>query len=610
MKKIVTLYSFLSLIFFILLLQCAHRIPPTGGPEDTTPPKVLKVSPPSGTLNHPLNKKISFTFSEWIEPRNAKKSVTLFPPPPGGFSIEVNGRTCAITPKEAFVDSTTYHICFSSGLTDYRTVGLQGSYNYFFSTGASIDSGMITGCIIASKESKQQPKVALYRIDGDTLLDSTLLFLPSYLVQTDSLGIFTFKHIRKGSYCLVALQDKDNNNRITPGEALFLPQTKTFILNREAGPFLLFPSTSDTLSNRIDSVRAISPKLITCAWKQDFVDYENNELSQWSVISLDSTAKDPEIEALMEVRNSTICALKLKDTLTTGSYALIRNISHRYSLPPKQSKKDSTIKIGAKVADTIRFNGTTETDTILPKITGTKPGNNAPVNTPITISWSEPVRSLSSSCIATDTTGDTVHLHIDTVYSMVTTLVPQKNFRPGKEYNCTLPFELFVDMTNNQPAPILKPLKNDSTQMDTTKSVTITFTILPLKKICMSISGGANCLEPNNNRIWQFKPLRTKDSYVSFDSAGHFRFDSIPAFKGTIAYFVDSSKIDSSYTPGRLFPWLKPEPFYSFEEDTIEARANWDIEGISVPACTPFIESRSKLPPKANADTTTANPSE
>ncbi len=48
-------------------------------------------------------------------------------------------------------------------------------------------------------------------------------------------------------------------------------------------------------------------------------------------------------------------------------------------------------------------------------------------------------------------------------------------------------------------------------------------------------------------------------------------------------YFVDYNS-DQTYSPGTLFPWVPPEPRYSYA-DTIEARARWDIEGLEVPAC-------------------------
>ena len=37
-------------VFAILLAGCAKIVTPTGGPKDTTPPKVVKVEPADGTV--------------------------------------------------------------------------------------------------------------------------------------------------------------------------------------------------------------------------------------------------------------------------------------------------------------------------------------------------------------------------------------------------------------------------------------------------------------------------------------------------------------------------------------------------------------------------------
>jgi hypothetical protein len=48
-------------------------------------------------------------------------------------------------------------------------------------------------------------------------------------------------------------------------------------------------------------------------------------------------------------------------------------------------------------------------------------------------------------------------------------------------------------------------------------------------------------------------------------------------------------------SPGSLVPWVAPEEFRAFP-DTVEARARWDVEGISVPAacelCAPKIKPK------------------
>ena len=102
--------------------------------------------------------------------------------------------------------------------------------------------------------------------------------------------------------------------------------------------------------------------------------------------------------------------------------------------------------------------------------------------------------------------------------------------------------------------------------------------------LCVRLSGGASCLEPNEKRKWVYRPISRRDTvFTVADSAGTFAFDSIPASKGTLLWFIDDDG-DNLITPGRLSPWRSPERFF-IVPDTVEAKARWVIEGLDVRGC-------------------------
>jgi hypothetical protein len=102
--------------------------------------------------------------------------------------------------------------------------------------------------------------------------------------------------------------------------------------------------------------------------------------------------------------------------------------------------------------------------------------------------------------------------------------------------------------------------------------------------LCVRLSGGASCLKPNENRKWVYRPISRRDtSFTVADSAGTFAFDSIPASKGTLLWFIDDNG-DNQITPGRLSPWRAPERFFAVP-DTVEAKARWVVEGLEVRGC-------------------------
>jgi len=70
------------------------------------------------------------------------------------------------------------------------------------------------------------------------------------------------------------------------------------------------------------------------------------------------------------------------------------------------------------------------------------------------------------------------------------------------------------------------------------------------------------------NPKWNFKSVVNSD--------GQFKYVEIPEGKYTLLIFEDTDN-NSRYSYGKAFPYEPSEWFY-FSPDTIEVRANWDIE--------------------------------
>lgn len=109
---------------------------------------------------------------------------------------------------------------------------------------------------------------------------------------------------------------------------------------------------------------------------------------------------------------------------------------------------------------------------------------------------------------------------------------------------------------------------------------------IDIDSIASSLQGTAPCLSHSETRVWFFATFVSPDiKYLTADSAGTFRFDSIAAGKGHVGYFMDKNK-NRIPDKGRIYPWHSPEPYFS-ATDTVEARARWDVEGVSVSICDP-----------------------
>ena len=557
-------------VVFLLFFSCARQIGPGGGPDDKTPPAVLAATPPIGTVSHPINDPISFMFSEWVDGKNAEKCVSIFPPPQEGIKIKVHGKTMIIKPVKAFSESTTYHIELSTSFNDLHGNSIGTPYHFFFSTGKTIDSGKAFGCIVFPERSTSQPKISLFAENKGDFSDTCYFNLPSYVVQTDSFGAFSFEHVRKGSYRIIGFIDANSDNRLEPGiEQAFAAIDRSITLDSIVGPLSLFPVACDTMTNRIVSLKPLTDRVLIGAWTHPNDNIPAEAVAKWRILRLDSArsvSAPPAIKEYLPIASTVRFMIKLSDTMTMAPYLL------SYSVAMPLTRRDQTWS-----HDSIRFNGTHQRDTTRPIAQVFSPTAAADLKPRLKLVWSKPVIPAASAWIMIDSLKDTVKLAITRELSDSTIFKVQRALKPDRLYRLQMPETLFTDITGNHPHD--------------TAFGKFSIRTISAENMCNSLTGGASCLSKNTQRKWLFLPIGASAVYVSKDSCGTFRFDSLPAGKGRIASFFDFNG-DTTPTPGALFPWRKPEP-YRLYPDTIEARARWDIEGIEIQACKECTQKKS-----------------
>ncbi|MBD3320811.1 MAG: hypothetical protein GF350_06930, partial [Chitinivibrionales bacterium] len=527
-----------ALLLFIFL-HCAHQVAPSGGPPDTAPPKIEKTLPEPGAVNHPRSKEIVFAFSEWIEPKSAKKSVTIFPPLTEGIQIRIRGKTLQIAPRKAFADSTTYHIELNNTLKDLHGNSIGTPFHFVFSTGDGLDSGKITGCVIDPGQKILQPKIALFRYENDSIEDTALYDIPDYLIQTDSTGNFSFSNIREGPYCITAFLDKNNDNRLQPeSEKAYASSSKKTDISSEAVHIMLFPAISDTAPVRVGELQPASSRICLVSFKATAAKYDTAYFSRWKIVPVDSTDKILEIQRIYPLHHSNRFVIELKTPMEQTGYTLI------YPLTMLINRRRDP-----RALDTLRFNGFSAQDTGLPVVKFLGPRSPAKPDASILLSCREPVKCDTTAWFVADTSGDTIPVSCVPGYGDTIVFTPRRNLHCGREYSFSIPKGLFTDLAGNRP----------DTAGDTVGLISGSFSTIACDDLCTSLSGKGKCLEPDTARWWIFSLFGSPEKYFTRDSAGGFTFDSIPAGKGTISFFKDSDG-DSVPTPGRLVPWKAPEP--------------------------------------------------
>lgn len=562
-----------------VLTRCAHQVSPGGGAEDKTPPAVLSSDPAQAETTVSLDREITFSFSEWIDPRSATRSVAMFPPPPGGYAVVVRGRSLVIRPETQLADSTTYHIELTNALKDLRGNPLGKPRHLVFSTGDALDSGRVSGCVIDPATRILQPRVVLFRTDS-AHHDTVLFGEPTYLTQTDSGGRFSLEHIRPGRYELLAFDDANEDNRLQAGrEATYAAVERTITVGPGDARHVLYPVLSDTTSRRVVSCTPVSRNRIAGQWsRKPPLDAADSAYAAFRIAAADSSPHEPAIERVVELSGGLRFNLVLAEPLRLRQYRLY------YEKQPIIAPPDTV-----SLLDSLRFNGVTFADTIPPSLVSSARHDRTDLEPRLLLAWSEPVRIAGGELAFGDTLGDTVRFIADSAFADSMIVEPARRLGPGRVYRARLPFESVADLSGNHPARSVDTLSpTDTSEAPDTAAVdalVLTVSTIAADSIAVSLSGGADCLDPSPSRWWQFRPMNGDRRYTTRDNGGSFRFDSIPGARGFLSLFDDQNG-DGEHRFGELTPWTPPEPYVPFY-DTVEARTRWDIEGVTPRACDP-----------------------
>lgn len=196
----------------LLLLRCANVVAPTGGPKDTTPPKVKEALPANGNTDF-VGKKIELTFDEYVTLTNAKQEVLFSPPIAEKPDVKLSGKTVVVKFKEALNSNTTYTIHFGDAIKDLHEGNVFKDYIYTFSTGNCLDTLSLEGKVVNADDEKAADGlfVALYDEDSDSLLFQPLRRAPDFIAKTQKDGSFHFHGLPDKCFLVFALNDVNSN---------------------------------------------------------------------------------------------------------------------------------------------------------------------------------------------------------------------------------------------------------------------------------------------------------------------------------------------------------------------------------------------------------------
>ncbi|MFQ3608339.1 MAG: Ig-like domain-containing protein [Chloroherpetonaceae bacterium] len=283
-----TAHRLLLILTLCLLGRCAVDIPPTGGPEDKTPPRIIAVFPDSGALRVQTN-KLRVRFDKYVVTQTLRNAL-FFSPRIEDYEVESDGKEAEIILYEPLKANRTYACTITKALTDTRGNSLAQSYTFAFSTGTTIDSGIISGVVYSADNRfiKGATLFAYFIPDGDTLFADTLNpshTQPDYIAQTSEDGRFQLSFLKTGAYRLFAVMDKNQNLLFDAGELFAVPFDSVYTGKTN---IRLRLTEHDTTPIELQSANAYTSNRIALRFDRNLVS-DSLTIEHFSVI--DSTTK-------------------------------------------------------------------------------------------------------------------------------------------------------------------------------------------------------------------------------------------------------------------------------------------------------------------------------
>jgi hypothetical protein len=200
--------------------SCAQVQAPSGGPEDTQPPRVTLAYPESAAVNVPLGDSLALRFSEPVDRRAVEESFVLSPPVDYG-ERSWQRDTWILRLRAPLREGITYAGLLGTGAKDRHGIALKKAWTWAFSTGDSLANGVISGKVIGQRFPGKGAAIFAWPWDP-AVPDTTQEGPPSdplRVGQADPQGGYELAYLPRGRPLRIcALYDRDADRSFDPGD--------------------------------------------------------------------------------------------------------------------------------------------------------------------------------------------------------------------------------------------------------------------------------------------------------------------------------------------------------------------------------------------------------
>lgn len=559
------LRSIANALLIVLSLSCAGQVSPSGGPPDTTPPRIIRTNPPSRTTQFNSN-SVTLEFSEYVDRRSVADAIFISPSP-GKLRYDWNGSEVTITFGDSLRPNTTYILTLGTDVTD---LGLRGSnrmaeaFALPFSTGDIIDTGSIHGRVFDADP--HGIMVFGYRLDHiqrDTL--DPRHTRPDFLTQTGKDGAFHLVFLPPGVYRVVALRDEFKNLFYDPQTDAYGTMTSDIELTEgriRASGVRFRMTKEDTTAPFLSSARAMDRTHVLLRFSEPLDERSFGETS----IVIDDT-----------ISQAALTILDLSATDTSGLEAQVvtspheEGHSYRVRLNGLLDRSGNSM---SRSGSSAVFVSDANPDTTLPQVSPEMPLDSLKSMSPgqsVTIAISEPV--LRPTFERGFSVRDSADRPVEGVLiwngSARATFSPNGSWTPGKKYSLRLVLDSVVDYSSNA--------RRDSTMVIRFQGID--------QKYLSSIGGHVNdtSATASGPLVVIARSLDDKlvpERRIVLDSTASFILGQLREGRYTLSAFRD---VDGNgvYSHGKPAPFQFSEPFAD-HPDTLKLRARWPLEGVVI----------------------------
>lgn len=206
---IIRLYGIaLCLVIMIMANSCANMIPPSGGPRDSLPPRLVIANPKDSATNV-KTKNILLTFDEFVSLQNTE-NIIYAPVPKNLPQVDYKLRNVTVRFKDSLEENTTYSIDFGNSIIDVNESNVAKNFRYVFSTGPTIDFRTYEGKVLVAETGKVDSTliVVLHKNTSDSAIKK---LSPRFFTRIDGKGAFKFNNLPSGTFAAYIVNGKSYN---------------------------------------------------------------------------------------------------------------------------------------------------------------------------------------------------------------------------------------------------------------------------------------------------------------------------------------------------------------------------------------------------------------